>query len=177
MRVVLFSLDAILAFVIVIVALQSLMFILVQPSSYIPAYIHAHYVLEDVVNYLVFTKGEDVGVGGKYAQNPLLYYLTETDSENVENYLGKLCTPFYIHITYKDEDGTQHMLYDCGDGTVKRLKLVKHVPVLIMLNEENADDPYTYHTCNGGTTLCSEHQDDYKPQRFIKYDVIVEVYR
>lgn len=171
-----FSIDAFVAFTLIIVVLHSLIFLAAVPSSYYAGLTQANYLARDTLTALSYANASRVLQDEDFAGVSLLHYIVSTRSEDaVREYVGKLIPDQYGYaLQFHDSDGVDwSTIYDTAghpeDTHNKEYHKLRVSSSSIFFGYTDSgrrgmESPYCYITCHGPEcpTVCDEPLSQYE---------------
>ncbi len=157
-----FSIDAFVAFTLIIVVLHALIFLSAVPSSYYGGLMQANYLARDTLNSLVAANASRVLDNQYYARMSMLDYIVSTnDTEAVRDYVGANIPYEYGYtLEFWNSQGKDWgVIYDTANyrddphnKLYNKLRATSHsifFGYTDVTGRRNPGTPYCYMTCNG----------------------------
>ncbi|MBN2478536.1 hypothetical protein JXB01_04575 [Candidatus Micrarchaeota archaeon] len=164
-----FSLDAYIAFTLLLLAVYSLIYFSSIPNGYYSSLMQANRLSTDTLYTLSVTPIEEEG----YGQITVLSYLAHRGGD-VPSYMGEMIpNQFGYRLEIGDGDNWAE-IYDTADHPNdphrKVYTKLKAVSYAVVTGYEGSlpdrENPYGYNTCNGDGTLCDMFDVGYDPGGF-----------
>lgn len=169
-----FSIDAFVAFTLVVVVIHSLVFLAALPSSYYGAMMQANYYARDTLNALVAANASRVLGDGDFSGISLLDYILMTrDEDTVRAYIGSNIPNQYGYRLELWDSGsklwtgiydTKEHMDDPHNKLYHKLSVSSHSIFFgysDLTGRDPSGTPYCYMTCNptGYNGNCPTHCD------------------
>ncbi len=188
---IVFSLDAFVSFAIILLCLQSLLFLYARPPSYLDRFVSLKILSADTLHTLASLNASEMGVVGFYADKPLLYYIVDyatADLDVVKAYFDPIIPEqFGYRLEYRKNNGEWNLAYDSAKDASqngKRPQPVNFMNVSSVVSffvktqdEKGKESCYAYNTCSGEGTVCDFPVSFYKPPVQEIYEVRLVIYR
>ncbi len=178
-----FSLDAFISLALMLLAMQSLIFVYAYPLGFLDHFLAAQRLAKDLLITFSYLKGSDLGVSGLYNNTPGWYYIV--DQRAVVDYLNNtIPSSFAYMVFYRRGDGSWVKVYNSADYVSGRPKPIGFfnvsvtIPIYVQNHEEEGTEScYGYNTCKGEGTLCDFPVSTYKPPEQEEYEIKVVIMR
>lgn len=173
-----FSLDAFVAFTLILVVLHALVFLAAVPSSYYGGLMQADYLARDTLNSLANANAAQVVSGYGYDYNITLldYVFMNPSAATIQDYVGPLIPNEYGYRLefWNSTSATYGVIYDTKDRDdsedphnkyYHKLQVSAHALYFGYLKpREPTENPYCYVTCHGEgcSNLCGNITSRYE---------------